>query len=432
MSISVEAPSMGESISEAIVATWIKHEGDFVQEDELIAELETDKVNLEVTAPKAGKLINIMTAEGATVTPGAVMAELDETATEGSAADAEVQPAAETTEGAAPAAAPTAEQNTAPAPTPAPTAAPAAASAAVLSPAAQKHAQENAVDTSTLQGSGKDGRITKEDVMQAVQNPQQQATAPAPTQPATTAAPTPAAPKPRALGEREERVPMSRIRKTIAGRLKQAQNTAAMLTTYNEIDLHAVNQLRKDYKETFLKQHGVKLGYMSFFTKAVVEALKQWPALNAEISDEDIIYKNYYDIGIAVASERGLVVPVVRDADAKSFAQIETDIVTFGQKAKDGKLMPDDLTGGTFSITNGGTFGSMLSMPILNYPQVGILGMHNIQERPVAVNGEVVVRPIMYVALTYDHRIVDGKEAVSFLVTIKNMLENPARMVLGV
>lgn len=419
MSISVEAPSMGESISEATVATWVKNEGDFVQEDELIAELETDKVNLEVTAPKAGKLIKIMTAAGATVTPGAVMAELDETATSGDESQADAQPTEEKREDA-----PTATND---------------ASVAILSPAAQKYAKENNVDTTTLNGSGKGGRVTKEDVMNAVQNPQNTVPAPvqnAQPQPETKAAPTstpsPTPAKPRTTGEREERVPMSRIRKTIAGRLKQAQNTAAMLTTYNEIDLHAVNQLRKDYKETFLKQHSVKLGYMSFFTKAVVEALKQWPALNAEIDGDDIIYKHYYDIGIAVASDRGLVVPVVRDADIKSFAQIETDIVTFGQKAKDGKLMPDDLTGGTFSITNGGTFGSMLSMPILNYPQVGILGMHNIQDRPVAVNGEVVVRPVMYVALTYDHRIVDGKEAVSFLVTIKNMLENPARMVLGV
>jgi 2-oxoglutarate dehydrogenase E2 component (dihydrolipoamide succinyltransferase) len=399
MTTQITAPSMGESISEATVAQWMKKEGDFVEEDELIAELETDKVNLEVTAPAAGKLASIKAGEGATVAPGDVMGEIDESA-KGEAAPATPEQKEQPT--------PTAEPAEEP-----PAAAPAPASGDRSGPAAQKAMREQGLSAEKIQGTGKDGRITKADVHKAAQG---------------GTAPTSA----RTSGERETREPMSRIRKTIATRLKTAQNTAAMLTTYNEIDLFEVNKLRKTYKEKFQDAHGVKLGYMSFFTKAVVDALKAWPALNAEVDGEELVYKHYYDIGIAVASPRGLVVPVVREADQKSFAQIEADIMDFALRARDGKLMPDDLAGATFSITNGGTFGSMLSMPILNYPQVGILGMHAIKERPMVVNGEITIRPVMYVALTYDHRIVDGREAVSFLVKIKDALENPGRMLLGV
>jgi len=291
-------------------------------------------------------------------------------------------------------------------------------------PAVQKMVAESGKDVSGIQGSGKDGRLTKGDVMGAG--------GPAPKTAATPASvPVPAAPKAAPAGG-EERVPMTRIRKTIATRLKQAQNTAAMLTTYNEVDLQRVGELRKQFKDVFEKKHGAKLGYMGFFTKAVVQALHEFPALNAEIDGEEIIYKRHYDIGIAVSGEKGLVVPVVRGADAKDLAGIEKDIADFGARARSGGLKPDELVGATFSITNGGVFGSMMSMPILNYPQVGILGMHAIKERPVVVNGEIVIRPMMYLALTYDHRIVDGREAVGFLVRVKECLEEPGRLVLGV
>lgn len=406
MTTKIEAPTMGESIAEATVANWSKAEGDFVEADELIAELETDKVNLEVVAPKAGKLVKIATQAGATVTPGDVMGEIDESASaQGGAEDkagstkAEEQPATETK---AEAKEPAKEAN----------------KESRNGPAASKLMAEKGVAESDVEGTGKDGRVTKGDVLNHLSQPKvTQASAQSSS---------------RKAGEREERVPMSRIRKTIASRLKTAQNTAAMLTTYNEVDLKAVGDLRKQYKDKFQDQYGVKLGYMSFFTKAVVEALKAQPAINAEIDGEDIVYKNYYDIGIAVSSERGLVVPVVRDADGKSFAEIEQDINDYGTRARSGGIKPDELAGATFTITNGGVFGSMMSMPILNYPQVGILGMHAIKERPVAINGEVVIRPMMYLALTYDHRVVDGKEAVSFLVKIKESLEDPGRLLLGV
>ena len=394
MTVSIKAPAMGESISEAVVAKWLKKEGDYVKADELVAELETDKVNLEVNAPAAGKLAKIATPAGATVKVGQLMGEVDETA-------------------AAPAgdAAPAAKAETRPAPAPV-ASAPVAPSAKAApqaetpsldksGPAVRKMAAELGVTPAT--GTGKDGRVTKADLAGA----------------------------PAKAVRGEERVPMTRIRKTIAARLKQAQNTAAMLTTYNEVDLWQVNALRKLYKEQFEKTHGVKLGYMGFFTKAVTGALERFPALNAEIDGEDILYKKHHDIGIAVSSEKGLVVPVLRDATHKSIAEIEAGIGDFGARARTGKLAPDELVGATFSITNGGVFGSMMSMPILNYPQVGILGMHAIKERPVVVDGQIVIRPMMYLALTYDHRIVDGKEAVSFLVDVKNTLENPGRLLLG-
>jgi 2-oxoglutarate dehydrogenase E2 component (dihydrolipoamide succinyltransferase) len=403
--IDIKTPTMGESISEAVVAKWLKKAGDAVQADELLAELETDKVNLEVSAPEAGVLAEIVAPAGSTVKVGQVLAKL--------------QPGA--------AAAPKAETKAAAASTPAvrsPVMGGRTEALDKAGPAVRKLAAEQGVSGAGLVGSGKDGRLTKQDVL-------------APTHvvatPGPVAAPAAVAqPVVRGVGLREERVPMTRIRKTIATRLKQAQNTAAMLTTYNEVDLSRVNALRKDYKDAFEKKHGAKLGYMGFFSKAVVEALQAWPALNAEISGDDIVYKQHYDLGVAVSSDRGLVVPVVRDANLKSLADIEREIADFGARARSGGLKPDELVGATFSITNGGTFGSLMSMPILNFPQVGILGMHAIKERPVVVDGQIVIRPMMYIALTYDHRIVDGREAVSFLVRVKDCLEDPARLVLGV
>lgn len=404
MTTSVKAPTMGESISEAIVAKWFKKEGDAVAADELIAELETDKVNLEVTAPKAGRLGKIITPKGAKVAPGDVMAEVEEGA------------------GAAPVAA---EKSAKP-----------AAAESAFSPAVRRVVEENKVDVSAIEGTGRGGRLTKADVLTAAVAPAV-AAKPAAVVPMPAAANLPAAPRvsPTLMvaGERrEERVPMSRLRKTIATRLKSAQNTAAMLTTYNEVDLHAINDLRKQYKDSFEKKHGVKLGYMAFFTKAVVAALKEWPAVNAEIDGEDIVYKYYYDIGMAVSTEKGLMVPVLRNADTLSFAGVEQAIGDFAKRAREGGIRPDELVGGTFSITNGGVFGSLLNMPIINPPQVGILGMNTIKERPVVVNGEIVARPMMFIALTYDHRIIDGREAVSFLVKVKECLEDPGRLLLGV
>ncbi len=404
MTVQIKAPAMGESIAEAVVAKWVVKEGDFVTADQMVAELETDKVNLEVIAPAAGKITKIAAAKGATVKVGDVMAELDETA------EGLKTPAAVTAAGT---------------PTAAATAGPLASAderVAKSGPAVQKLVAEGAA-TAGVAGSGKDGRLTKGDLV---------APQAAPAAVVAPAAPAAAPSAPRNTSVLQERVPMTRIRKTIAGRLKQAQNTAAMLTTYNEVDLSKVNEMRKLYKDAFEKKHGVKLGYMGFFSKAVVDALQAWPALNAEIDGDDIIYKNHYDLGIAVSSDRGLVVPVVKDADKKSLAQIEKDIGDFGARARSGGLKPDELSGATFSITNGGTFGSLMSMPILNYPQVGILGMHAIKERPVVVDGQIVIRPMMYLALTYDHRIVDGREAVSFLVRVKDCLEDPARMVVGI
>ena len=342
------------------------------------------------------------------------------------------------TEGAAAPSAPAAEAAQAPAEASAPVQAavsPEAASASFegpLSPAVKKMVEENAIDPNLIQGTGKDGRITKGDVLAYLENP----TSVMPSAKSVETAPAPAAPVQTVVeadkGAREERVKMSRLRQTIAGRLKTAQNNAAMLTTYNEVDMTAVMELRKQYKDQFEKQHGTKLGFMSFFTKAVIEALKAWPALNAEIDGDEVVYKNYYNIGVAVSTDKGLVVPVLKDADKMSFADIEQGIKDYAIKARDGKLTPADMTGGTYTITNGGTFGSLMSMPILNYPQVGILGMHNITQRPMVVDGEIKARPMMFLAMTYDHRLVDGREAVSFLVKIKESLENPARMLLNV
>ncbi|HEV7353138.1 MAG TPA: 2-oxoglutarate dehydrogenase complex dihydrolipoyllysine-residue succinyltransferase [Brevundimonas sp.] len=402
-SVTLTVPTMGESVAEGTIGKWLKTAGEAVKKDELLVEIETDKVAVEVASPADGVLSEILADAGATVTPGQ---EIGRVSASGAAA-------------AAPAAAPA----------PAPAAAPANTGSAQvsgqipLSPSVQRIVAENNLDPAAIQGSGKDGRILKGDALAA---------AAAPPAPRAAAAPAPAAASaaPREVGPREERVKMTRLRQTIARRLKESQNTAAQLTTFNEADMTAVMAVRAQYKDLFEKRHGVKLGFMSFFVKAVVSALKEIPAVNAEIDGTDIIYKNHYDIGVAVGTDKGLVVPVLRDADTLSLAQIEKGIADLGKAARDGALTLEQLQGGTFTITNGGIYGSLMSTPILNMPQSGILGMHNIVQRPVAVNGQVVIRPMMYLALSYDHRIVDGKEAVTFLVRIKEFLEDPQRALL--
>jgi 2-oxoglutarate dehydrogenase E2 component (dihydrolipoamide succinyltransferase) len=399
-------PALGESVSEASIAKWTKKVGDAVRKDEVLVELETDKVSLEVSAPADGVLADIAAAEGATVTPGQVLGV--------------VSAGAAPAKAAAPAPAPKAEAPKGEAPKPAPAAAPAAQSQAQpLAPSVQRIASETGLDTSKVQGTGKDGRITKGDALAALEE-------------RTSPAAPPVAAGPRPVHEREERVKMTRLRQTVARRLKEAQNTAAMLTTFNEVDMSAVMALRNTYKDSFEKRHGVKLGFMGFFVKATIAALKEIPAINAEIDGQDIIYKNHYDIGVAVGTEKGLVVPVIRDADSMSLADVEKAIAAYGKKARDGALAIEDLQGGTFTISNGGVYGSLMSTPILNAPQSGILGMHKIQERPMAINGQVAIRPMMYLAVSYDHRIVDGKEAVTFLVRIKEAIEDPQRLLLEV
>ncbi|MDB5366930.1 MAG: dihydrolipoamide succinyltransferase [Rhodospirillales bacterium] len=405
----IKVPTLGESVTEATVSRWLKKAGDAIAVDDPIVELETDKVTLEVNATSAGTLTEITAKEGDTVGVGATLGMIGE----GGAA---AKPAA-----AAPAAA-----KAAPAPAPAPAAAAPAAPAGGApqsGPAARKIADEKGVDLTLVQGTGKDGRVTKGDVLAAP------ASAPAAV-PAAKAPPAPSGPRSQAA--REERVRMTRLRQRIAERLKEAQNNAALLTTFNEVDMSAILALRNEYKEAFEKKHGTKLGFMSFFVKASIAALKAIPAVNAEIDGTDIVYKNYYDIGVAVSTPTGLVVPVVRDADQKSMAQIEKEIVDLGTRARDGKLAIDELQGGTFTITNGGVFGSLLSTPIINPPQAAILGMHKTQERPVAIGGKVEIRPMMYLALTYDHRLIDGREAVTALVKIKEAIEAPQRLLLEV
>ena len=405
----IMTPALGESVSEATVASWKKKPGEAVKKDEIIVELETDKVSLEVASPADGVLESIAANDGDTVVPGALLGVV----TAGGAAAA---PKAE---------APKAEAAPAPkveAPKAAPAPAPAArvADDKPLAPSVQRIVSETGLDAASVAGTGKDGRITKGDALAALD-----ARAAAPAAPA---APAPA----RAIHEREERVKMTRLRQTIARRLKEAQNNAAMLTTFNEVDMSAVMALRNQYKDTFEKTHGVKLGFMSFFVRACVAALKAIPDVNAEIDGQDLIYKNHYDIGVAVGTEKGLVVPVVRDADAMSLAGIEKAIGALGKKARDGQLSIDDMQGGTFTISNGGVYGSLMSTPILNAPQSGILGMHKIQERPMVVNGQIVIRPMMYLALSYDHRVVDGQGAVTFLVKVKEAIEDPQRLLLDV
>jgi 2-oxoglutarate dehydrogenase E2 component (dihydrolipoamide succinyltransferase) len=402
MALEIRVPTLGESVTEATVAKWLRNVGDNVAADEPLVELETDKVTVEVNAPASGTLSEIKADAGATVEVGALLGSLAEGAAPAKKAAAPPP--------AAPAKAPPAAAKPAPAPAP--------AAARDPGPAARKLMEENRIAPGAVPATGKDGRITKGDVLTALQS---RPAAPAPVQ----------APRAqRALGEREERVKMTRLRKRIAERLKEAQNTAAMLTTFNECDMSAVMALRDKYKDGFEKKHGVKLGFMSFFVKACIVALKELPGVNAEIDGDDVIYKNHYDIGVAVSAPQGLVVPVVRDADALSFADIEKTIAELGKKARDGKLSIEELTGGTFTISNGGIFGSLMSTPILNPPQSGILGMHKIQPRPVAVGDKVEIRPMMYLALSYDHRIIDGREAVTFLVRVKEAIEDPQRLIL--
>jgi 2-oxoglutarate dehydrogenase E2 component (dihydrolipoamide succinyltransferase) len=413
----IRVPTLGESVTEATIGKWFKHPGDAVAVDEPLVELETDKVTIEVPAPAAGVLSEIAAKDGETVAVGAVLGQIKD----GAGADKTAAPAAK------PAAAPPATAVAKPAAAPAAAAKPAASvSDAPLAPSVRRLSTESGLDASTVPGTGKDGRVTKGDMLAAIERA---AAAPTPVA-ATAAAVQVRAPSPADDAAREERVRMTRLRQTIARRLKEAQNTAAMLTTFNEVDMGHVMALRTQYRDLFEKKHGVKLGFMGFFVKACVQALKDIPAVNAEIDGTDIIYKNYYHIGIAVGTERGLVVPVVRDCDQKSLAEVEKAIADFGRRARDGALKIDELQGGTFSITNGGIYGSLMSTPILNAPQSGILGMHKIQDRPMAVGGKVEVRPMMYLALSYDHRIVDGREAVTFLVRVKELLEEPSRLVL--
>jgi 2-oxoglutarate dehydrogenase E2 component (dihydrolipoamide succinyltransferase) len=407
----IRVPTLGESVTEATIGKWFKKPGDAVAVDEPLVELETDKVTIEVPAPAAGVLSEIAAKDGETVAVGALLGQIKEGAATASAATP--SPKAEAPKPSA-------------APKPSPTPAKTQQSDMPMPPSVRKIAAESGIDASTVPGSGKDGRVTKSDMMAAIERA---AAAPTPVaQPA--AAVQMRAPSPADDAAREERVKMTRLRQTIARRLKEAQNTAAMLTTFNEVDMSAVMHLRNQYKDLFEKKHGVKLGFMGFFVRACVQALKDIPAVNAEIDGTDIVYKNYYHIGVAVGTERGLVVPVVRDCDGKSLAQIEKEISDFGRRARDGSLKIEEMQGGTFTISNGGVYGSLMSTPILNAPQSGILGMHKIQERPVAEKGQVVIRPMMYLALSYDHRVVDGREAVTFLVRVKDVLEDPTRLVL--
>lgn len=403
MSIEVKVPQLPESVTDATLVAWHKKPGEAVGRDENLVDLETDKVVLEVPAPSAGIITEIKVENGATVTSGQVLAILE--AGEGAAAAKKDAPPRQQ-------AAPAAESKAA-----------APATAAKLAPAAKRMVEEHKLDAGQIAGSGRAGRVSKGDVIQHMSGKE--------AAPAAAAKPTPAVRLPPVSGARtEQRVPMTRLRARIAERLVQAQSTAAMLTTFNEVDLTAVNEIRARYKEKFEKTHGVKLGFMSFFVKASIEALRRFPAVNASLDGNDIVYHEYYDIGVAVSTDRGLMVPVLRNAESMSFAEIEVAVGAYAQKARDGSIKLEDLTGGTFTLTNGGVFGSLMSTPILNPPQVAILGMHKIQERPMVIEGQIKVRPMMYLALTYDHRIVDGRESVQFLVAIKDALEDPARLLL--
>jgi 2-oxoglutarate dehydrogenase E2 component (dihydrolipoamide succinyltransferase) len=404
MSIEVKVPQLPESVTDATLVAWHKQPGEPVGRDENLVDLETDKVVLEVPAPADGVIKEIKIQNGATVTSGQVLAILEEGAAGTAAKPAAAKPAA-----AEPQA--TSESKT--------------AAAAKLAPSAKRMVEEHKLDAGQIAGSGRDGRISKGDVIQHMAGKETAPAQPAPAKPAA------AVKLPSAAGSRnEQRVPMTRLRARIAERLIQAQSTAALLTTFNEVDLTAVNDIRGRYKEKFEKKHGVKLGFMSFFVKASIEALRRFPAVNASLDGNDIVYHEFYDIGVAVSTDRGLMVPVLRSAELMSFAQIEVAVGAYAQKARDGSITLEELSGGTFTLTNGGVFGSLMSTPILNPPQVAILGMHKIQERPMVVDGEIKVRPMMYLALTYDHRIVDGRESVQFLVAIKEALEDPARLLL--
>ena len=410
MSIEIKVPAMGESVTEATIAKWFKKEGDAVKRDEPLCELETDKVTVEVPSPADGMLESISAKAGSTVGVGAVLGSI----AEGKAGANPPKP-----EGAKVGAAPKAEPQKPASVKPGP--APEAVSALSPMPAAKRIAEETGVNPASVKGTGRDGRVTKGDMLGALEA---RAAQPA-------AAPAHVA-GPRANADREERVPMTRLRKTVALRLKESQNTAAQLTTFNEVDMTGVMRVRSEYKDSFEKKHGVRLGFMGLFAKACIAALKEIPNVNAEIEGDDIVYKNYYDIGVAVSTERGLIVPVVRGADMLSLAEIEKTINDFGVRARDNKLKLEELQGGTFTISNGGVFGSLMSTPILNSPQSGILGMHKIQPRPVAIDGKVEIRPMMYLALSYDHRLVDGRDAVTFLVRVKENLEDPQRLLLDI
>ncbi|MCB9978505.1 MAG: 2-oxoglutarate dehydrogenase complex dihydrolipoyllysine-residue succinyltransferase [Rhodospirillales bacterium] len=402
-------PVLGESVSEATVARWLKKEGESVRVDEPIVELETDKVTLEVNAPAAGVISQIAVAEGANVKVGAILGEIG-----ASEAANDVAPRK------SPESPPSTERHVEK-----------SSESPAIMPAARKAAADSGVDSASVPGTGRDGRVTKEDVVRAIEN--QGAVEKKPAYDVVGTHPVVPLSAPVPVGSREERVKMTRLRQKIAQRLKEAQNTAAMLTTFNEVDMTAIMDLRESYKQDFEKKHGVKLGFMSFFVKAAVAALKEFPAVNAEIQGDEIVYKNYYDIGVAVSTPQGLIVPVLRDADRKSMADIEKEIMALGTKAREGQLTMDQLTGGTFTITNGGVFGSLMSTPILNPPQVGILGMHKIQKRPMVMSdGTIAARPMMYIAMSYDHRIIDGREAVTFVVRVKDAIEDPQRLLLDV
>ncbi len=419
MTTEIRVPQLPESIADATLVTWHKQPGDAIRRDENLADLETDKVVLEVPAPANGVVREIRVPSGAVVTSGQVLALIEEGAT----AAAAPKPAGTAATAAA--------ANTPPAADSDGGGKDGGKDASKLSPSVRRLVEENHLDPSAIPASGRDGRLTKSDVVgflgkQPAQATPRTAGAPAPAAPAT---PRPAAP---AGARAEQRVPMTRLRARIAQRLIEAQSTQALLTTFNEVDLSATQELRARYKERFEKEHGVKLGFMSFFVKASIEALKKFPVLNASVDGSDIVYHEYYDVGVAVSTDRGLIVPIVRDADAKSFAAIEKEVADYARKAREGSLAIEDLTGGTFTITNGGVFGSLMSTPIVNAPQSAILGMHKIQERPMVLGGQIAARPMMYLAVTYDHRIIDGREAVQFLVAIKEALEDPGRMLLGI
>jgi 2-oxoglutarate dehydrogenase E2 component (dihydrolipoamide succinyltransferase) len=420
MAIEITVPTLGESVADATVARWIKKTGEPVAADEPVVELETDKVTLEVPAPAAGTLGEITAAEGVTVEVGAILAMLNEGAA----------PAASSKAPAAPAVTPTAATPTAATPATATPAPAPVASDIQLSPAVRRLVEENGLNPAAIAGTGVDGRITKADVLAHMKGGSPAASQVVQAAPAAAALPR-QQPRPEDA-VREERVPMSKLRQVIATRLKTAQNTAAMLTTFNEVDMSAMMALRSDYRQEFEAAFGTRLGFMGIFVHASIKALQEFPAVNAEIDGSDIIYKNYYNIGVAVGTPQGLVVPVVRDAGALGLAEIETRIADFGDRARNGKITPDDMAGGTFTISNGGVYGSLMSTPILNPPQSGILGMHKIEKRAVVVDDAIVIRPMMYLALSYDHRIIDGREAVSFLARIKELVEDPRRMVLGV
>ncbi|MFT5538548.1 MAG: 2-oxoglutarate dehydrogenase E2 component (dihydrolipoamide succinyltransferase) [Alphaproteobacteria bacterium] len=417
MAIDIVVPALGESVTEATVAKWLKSAGEAVAVDDPLVELETDKVSVEVNAKAAGVLAEIVAADGAEVEVGAVLGRIDE----GGTATAKPKEAPKETPMVTAAPAPQAASK--PDPAPAPVAGKDSGADAALAPAVRKLVEDNGLDPAKIPATGKDGRLTKGDVLAYMEKG-------ASPQSAPPAAAVPSAP--REIGPREERVKMTRLRKRIAERLKEAQNTAAMLTTFNEADMSALLSMRARLQDAFVKKHGIKLGFMSLFVKACMVGLKEIPEVNAEISGDEIIYKNHYDIGVAVGTETGLVVPVLRDADTKSFAEIEAEIVSLAKRAREGKLGMDDLTGGTFTITNGGIYGSLLSTPIINPPQSAILGMHAIQKRPIAVGDEVKIRPMMNLALSYDHRMVDGREAVTFLVRVKECIEVPERILLDI